>query len=101
MLKTGKIAFRNFKLEIKERPIPNSYLVLFSGGTESDYSGWEQAAGDRKKFEGDFKFMWDPFDAPSNKKGEYVVKLSTDERLEKFAQWIESQIKEFGGIRED
>ena len=57
MIKIGQIAFRNFKLDIKERPIPNSYLIIFSGGTDVDYSGWEQASGDRKKLEEDFKFI--------------------------------------------
>jgi hypothetical protein len=76
-------------------------LLVFGGGTESDYSGWEQASGDRKRLEEDLKFMWNPFDAPSNKKGEYVIKFSSDERLRKFADWLEKQIKEYGGLKED
>ena len=101
MIKLGQIAFKNFKLFIKERPVPNSYLVIFTGGTDVDYSGWEQSAGDRKKLEEDFKFMWNPFDAPTNKKGEYVVKFSTDDRILKFADWLDKQIKEYGGIWDD
>ncbi len=98
MVEEGKIRFRTFTLELKKRPIPNSYLLSFSGGTEIDSSGWETPSGDRKKFEGDFKFMWNPLDAPSNKKGEYVVRLSTDEKLMKFQSWLESEIRQYGGI---
>ena len=100
MITEARYEFRTFKMEIKSRPVPNSYLVIFTGGTESDSGGWETAAGDRKKFEGDFKFMWNPFDAPSNKKGEYVVKFSSEERLKKFADWLDKQIKEYGGVKE-
>jgi len=100
MLNEARYEFRTFKLEIKSRPVPNSYLVSFSGGTESDSGGWETAAGDRKKLEGDFRFMWNPFDAPSNKKGEYVVKFNNEERLKKFADWLDKQIRQYGGIEE-
>jgi hypothetical protein len=101
MIDTGKIRFRTFSLEIKKRPIPESYLVVFSGGTNVDYSGHETPAGDRKKLEDDFRFMWNPFDAPSNKKGEYVIKFSSEERLKKFAEWLDNQVKEYGGIKDD
>ena len=100
MLTDARYEFRTFKMEIKKRPIPNSYLVIFTGGTESDSGGWETSTGDRKKLEGDFRFMWNPFDAPSNKKGEYVVKFSAEERLKKFEDWLDKQIREYGGIKE-
>jgi hypothetical protein len=101
MLEDAKIRFRTFTLEIRKRPmIPNSFLLIFLGGTDVDSSGYEMAGGDRKKFEGDFKFMWNPFDAPSNKKGEYAVKFNSEEKLTKFQSWIEGQIKQYGGIRE-
>lgn len=98
MIEEGKIRFRTFVLELKKRPIPNSFLVAFSGGSDVDASGWETASGDRKKLEQDFKFMWNPFDAPSNKKGEYVVKFSSEERLQKFLVWLNNQVKQYGGI---
>jgi hypothetical protein len=98
MIENGKIRFRTFTLEIKKRSIPNSYLLSFAGGSDIDSSGWETPSGDRKKFEGDFKFMWNPLDAPSNKKGEYVVKFSADDKLQKFIFWIDNQIKQYGGV---
>jgi predicted acetyltransferase len=98
MIEEGKIRFRTFILEIKKRPIPNSYLLIFSGGTDIDSSGWETPSGDRKKLEGDFKFMWNPLDAPSNKKGEYVVRFSEEARLKKFQSWLDNQIKQYGGV---
>jgi hypothetical protein len=101
MIEEGKIQFRTFMLEIRKRPMmPNSYLVVFSGGQDVDSSGWESAAGDRKKFEGDFKFTWNPSEGPSNKKGEYVVKFTAEEREKKFQSWLESQIKQYDGVRE-
>lgn len=100
MVEEGKIRFRTFILELKKRPIPNSYLIAFSGGTDIDSRGWETPTGDRKKFEEDFKFMWNPYDAPSNKKGEYVVKFSSDEQLKKFLSWLDNQMKQYGGIIE-
>lgn len=93
-----KYRFRTFTMEIKKRPVPNSYLIVFSGGQDVDSSGWETASGDRKKLEGDLRFMWNPLDAPSSKKGEYIVKFPTDERLKKFQEWLEGQIKQYGGI---
>ncbi len=97
----GKYRFRTFTLEIKKRPmIPNSYLVVFAGGQDVDSSGYETSAGDRKKLEGDFKFMWNPLDAPSNKKGEYVVKFTTEDRLSKFQLWLNDQVRQYGGIKE-
>lgn len=101
MLEPGKIQFRNFTLEVKNRPIPNSFLILFSGSTDIDSKGWETPSGDRKRLEDDFKFMWNPLDAPSSKKGEYVVKLSAEERLKKFAEWLDKQIRQYGGVRDD
>lgn len=98
MIEEGKIRFRTFTLELKKRPIPNSFLIAFSGGAEIDSSGWETPAGDRKKLEGDFKFIWNPLDAPSNKKGEYVLRFPSDERLKKFQSWLDNQIKQYGGI---
>jgi hypothetical protein len=98
MIEDGKIRFRTFALEIKKRPVPGSYLLAFSGGSEIDSSGWETPMGDRKKFEGDLKFMWNPLDAPSNKKGEYVVKFSSDDRLKKFKAWIDNQVQQYGGV---
>jgi hypothetical protein len=98
MIEEGKIRFRTFTLEIKKRPIPNSFLLIFSGGTEIDSSGWETPAGDRKKLEGDFKFIWNPLDAPSNKKGEYVVRFNEEARLKKFQSWLDNQIKQYGGV---
>jgi hypothetical protein len=100
MIEEGKIRFRTFTLELKKRPIPNSFLISFSGGTEIDSSGWETPTGDRKKFEGDLKFIWNPLDAPSNKKGEYVVRFSTDDKFLKFKTWLDNQIKQFGGVLE-
>jgi hypothetical protein len=99
MIDEGKYRFRTFTLEIKRRPmVPNSCLVIFSGGQDVDMSGYETSAGDRKKFEGDLKFMWNPLDAPSNKKGEYVVKFNTEEKLTKFGSWLKDQIKQYGGV---
>ncbi len=101
MINEGKYRFRAFTLEIKSRPIPKSFLVIFSGGMDVDGSGWESSAGDRKRLEDDFKFIWNPFDAPSNKKGEYMVKFSSDEKLKKFGDWLDKQIKDYGGLKED
>jgi hypothetical protein len=98
MIEEGKIRFRTFTLEIRKRPIPNSYLLIFAGGTDIDSGGWETPAGDRKKLEGDFKFMWNPLDAPSNKKGEYAVRFNDEARLNKFQAWLENQIKQYGGL---
>ena len=101
MLQERKIRFRTFTLEIKKRPILNSFLIIFGGGTDIDTRGWESSAGDRKKFEEDFKFMWNPFDAPSNKKGEYLLKFSLEERLKKFSEWLDKEIKQFGGMADE
>ena len=98
MIEEGRIRFRSFTLDIKKRPVPYSYLLSFGSGTDVDSSGWETASGDRKKFEGDFNFMWNPLDAPSSKKGEYVVKFSSDEKLKKFLEWLDKQIREYGGM---
>jgi hypothetical protein len=98
MIEEGKIRFRTFTLELKKRPLPNSLQVSFAGGTDVDSSGWETPSGDRKRFEGDFKFMWNPLDASSNKKGEYVVRFQTEERLKNFLAWLDKQIREYGGM---
>jgi hypothetical protein len=39
MIDEARYEFRNFKMEIKSRPLPSSYLVIFTGGTESDSGG--------------------------------------------------------------
>ena len=101
MLDEGKYRFRTFALEIKKRPIPNSFLVIFTGGINVDYSGYETSAGDRKKLEEEFKFMWNPFDAPSNNKSEYVVKFSSENQLKKFAEWLDNEIRQYGGLKDD
>jgi hypothetical protein len=101
MLKDAKYRFRTFTMELRKRPVPNSCLIIFSGGTDVDSRGWESASGDRKKLEADFKFMWNPLDAPSNKKGEYVVKLTSDDRFGKFQSWLEDQVKQYGGVIDD
>ncbi len=101
MIEDGIYRFRNFALEIKKRPIPNSFLIIFKGGTDVDHRGWESASGDRMKFEEDFKFMWNPFDAPSNKKGEHVVKFSSENQLKKFADWLDNEIRQYGGLKDD
>ena len=98
MIDEGRYRFRTFILDLKKRPVPNSYLISFGGGTDVDSSGWENASGDRKKLEGDLKFMWTPFDSPSNKKGEYVVKFTSEERLKKFLEWLDKQIQDHGGV---
>lgn len=101
MLEEGKYRFRTFTVEVKKRTVPNSFLIIFSGGTDIDRSGWESSAGERKKLEEDLKFMWNPLDAPSNKKGEYVVKFSSEDRLKKFGEWLDNQIRHFGGLKDE
>jgi len=101
MLDEAKYRFRTFTIDVKKRPVPDSYLIIFKGGTDVDGSGWESSAGDRKKLEEEFKFMWNPFEAPSNNKGEYVIKLSTEEKVKKFAEWLDNQIRQFGGLKDD
>jgi hypothetical protein len=82
MIDEGKYRFRTFTMEIKKRPmVPNSYLVIFSGGQ-------------------DVKFMWNPYEAPSNKKGEYVLKIANEDRLTKFESWLNGQVSQYGGIKE-
>ncbi len=98
MIEEGKIRFRTFILELKKRPIPNSYLISFSGGSDVDSKGWETPIGERKKLEEDLKFMWNPFDSPSNKKGEYVVKFSSEEKLKKFLSWLDKEVRQYGGV---
>ena len=100
MIEEGKIRFRTFVLELKKRAIPNSYLVSFSGGSDVDSKGWETPGGDRKKLEDDLKFIWNPFNAPSNRKGDYLLKFTSEERRDKFFSWLDNQIKQYGGLQD-
>ena len=100
MDKLRTIVFKTFKITIKPADKPDSFLVSFSGGTDSDSSGWESTSGDRKKFEEDFKFMFNPFPAPSNKKGEYLLQFKIPEKKQKFLDWLDKQIKLFYGVEE-
>jgi len=95
------IAFKDFKLIIKPANKPDAVLVLFDGGMDVDGSGWESSAGDRKKFEDDFKFMFNPFEAPSLKKGEYILHFKLPGKEQKFYDWVEKQKKMFFGIEDD
>ncbi|NLI15291.1 MAG: hypothetical protein GX409_03280, partial [candidate division Zixibacteria bacterium] len=63
--------------------------------------GWESNTGDRKKLEDDFKFMFNPFDAPSNKKGEYMLVFKLPEKQQKFSDWLDKQKKLFYGVEDD
>ncbi len=45
--------------------------------------------------------MWNPFDAPSNNKGEYVVKFNDDAKVKKFAEWLDNEIRQYGGLKDD
>ena len=101
MEKQRTISFKSFKMVIKPADKPDSYMVIFSGGTDVDSSGWESASGDRKKFENDFKFMFNPFEAPSNKKGEYILHFKFPEKKHKFFQWVDKQKMMFFGIEDD
>lgn len=101
MEQVRKISFKNFRMTIKPGPKADSVLVIFDGGLDVDGSGWESSGGDRKKLEGDFKFMFNPFEAPSLKKGEYVLHFKIPEKEEKFLRWIEQQKKMFYGIEDD
>lgn len=101
MEKERTISFKDFKLTVKPSDKPDSYMVIFSGGTDVDGSGWESASGGRKKLEGDFKFMFNPFEAPSNKKGEYILHFKFPERKQKFFEWVDKQTKMFFGIEDD
>ncbi len=95
------INFKSFNLTIKPADKPDSFLVSFSGGTDIDPSGWESSAGDRKKFEDDFRFMFNPYDAPSNRKGEYLLHFKFPEKKQKFFDWLERQKKLFYGVEDD
>jgi len=101
MEKERIITFKNFKLKIKPGTKPDSILVAFDGGMDVDGSGWESSAGERKKLEDDFKFMFNPFEAPSLKKGEYVLHFKIPEKEKKFFDWVEKQKKMFFGIEDD
>jgi hypothetical protein len=101
MTKNRTISFKNFKLKINPGTKPDSLLVTFDGGREVDGSGWESSAGDRKKIEEDFKFMFNPYDAPSLRKGEYVLHFKIPEKEKKFFDWIDKQKKMFFGIEDD
>jgi hypothetical protein len=95
------IVFKTFKLTIKPGNKPDSLLICFSSGTDMDSSGWESTTGDRKKLEDDFKFMFNPFDAPSNKKGEYILHYKIPEKKQKFLDWLDKQKKMFYGMEDD
>jgi hypothetical protein len=95
------INFKNFKLTIRPAAKPDSIIVTFDSGTEMDSRGWESAAGDRKKIEEDFKFMFNPYDAPSLKKGEYMLHFNLLEKKQKFLRWLDGQKKQYFGIEDD
>lgn len=95
------ISFKNFKLIIKPAAKPDAVLVTFDSGTEMDSRGWESASGDRKKIEEDFKFMFNPYDAPSLKKGEYMLHFKLPEKKQKFLSWLDNQKKQYFGIEDD
>jgi hypothetical protein len=95
------ISFKNFRMKIKPGNKPDSILVIFEGGQDVDGSGWESSAGDRKKVEGDFQFMFSPGEAPSLKKGEYILYFRIPGKEEKFFDWLEKQKKEYFGIEDD
>jgi hypothetical protein len=95
------ISFKNFKMIIKPGEKPDSVFVAFEGGLDVDSGGWESSSGDRKKLEDDFKFMFNPYEAPSLKKGEYILHFKIPEREKKFHNWVENQKKMFFGIEDD
>jgi hypothetical protein len=95
------ITFKTFKLIVKPADKPEGILVTFQGGAEADNSGWESAAGDRKKLEEEFKFMFVPRQAPSQKKGEYILYFRISEQKQKFDRWLDQQKKLFYGIEDD
>jgi len=95
------ISFKNFRLTIKAAPKPDAILVTFDSGTEMDNRGWESASGDRKKIEEDFKFMFNPYDAPSSKKGEYMLHFKLPEKRQKFLDWLDGQKRQYFGIEDD
>ncbi len=95
------ISFRDFKLTIKPANKPEAVLVIFHGGTDFDGAGWENASGDRKKLEDDFKFMFNPYEAPSLKNGEYMLHFKLPGKRQKFFDWIDKQKGLLGGIEDD
>jgi hypothetical protein len=95
------ITFKSFRLTIKPADKPDSFLVSFSGGADVDNSGWESSAGDRKKLEDDFRFMFNPYAAPSNKKGEFLINFKIPEKKQKFMDWLDKQKKLFYGVEDD
>jgi len=101
MDKTRIIDFKTFTMTVRPADKPDSFLVSFSGGTDTDRSGWESTTGDRKKFEDDFKFMFNPYPAPSNRKDEYLLHFKFPEKKQKFLDWLDRQKKLFYGIEED
>ena len=101
MDKQRTINFRNFSLTVKPAPKPDAVLVAFTGGTDADHGGWESAAGDRKKLEEDFRFMFMPNQAPSLKKGEYILHFRLPGKERKFFDWLEKQKKLYYGIEDD
>lgn len=101
MDKPRTITFKSFRLIVKSGAKPDSLLVSFTGGLDVDSSGWESSAGDRKKLEDDFKFMFNPYDAPSDKKGEYMLTFKIPEKKQKFMDWLDKQKKLFYGVEDD
>ncbi|MCD6161875.1 MAG: hypothetical protein J7K40_05615 [candidate division Zixibacteria bacterium] len=95
------ITFKDFKLTIRAADKPDAVLVLFHGGTDVDGYGCESSAGDRKKLEEDFKFMFIPAEAPSRKKGEYILYFRLPGKEEKFFNWVDKQKKMYYGIEDD
>lgn len=95
------ISFKDFKLTIRPADKPDAVMVYFHGGMDVDGSGWESSAGDRKKIEDDFKFMFNPNEAHSLKKGEYILHFKIPEKKQKFINWVDKQKKMFFGIEDD
>ena len=95
------ITFKNFKLTVKPADKPDALLIIFDGGVDTDGSGWESSAGDRKKLEEELKFMFMPKEAPSLKKGEYVLYFRIPGQEQKFLKWLDQQKKMFYGIEDD
>jgi len=101
MQKQRAVNFKNFKLIIRPADKPDAILVAFQGGVEVDRSGWETPTGERKRLEDDFKFMFSPAEAPSLRKGEYILHFRIPGKEQKFSDWVEKQKKMLSGIEDD
>lgn len=101
MVNERTITFKDFKLTVKPADKQDTVLVIFHGGTDVDGGGWESSAGDRKKLEDDFKFIFMPREAPSLKKGEYILFFRLPEKKQKFFDWLDKQKKMYYGIEDD